>query len=220
MVEANAASEDIGVLFGTSTAGVQSGLVSIDLISTAQVGGNDIAGLDELSLGTEQIMFTGQVNNFALADLFLNAGDASLTSTGANEFLLDFGTLLQSTSTDVEVELALLNNVLGLADTLTGNFILPTSDFSFTGFDAVSDIAAGDSQDGFLIGLNLAETGLFDASIIFNPLSENASGFSGALPQLTINVSANVVPTAIPEPGTLALLIGVATITALRRRRA
>ena len=220
LVEADASSEDIRVLFGTSTAGVQSGLVSVDLVSTGQVGGNDIAGLGELGLGTEQITFTGQVNNFAFADLFLNAGDASLTSTGANEFLLDFGTLLQSTATDVEADLALLNNILGPADTLTGDFILPTSDFSFSGFDAVGDIAAGDNQDGFLVGLSLAEAGLFDASIIFNPLSENASGFSGALPQLTINVAANVVPSAIPEPGTFAILTGCASIAALRRRRA
>ena len=88
LVEADASSEDIRVLFGTSTAGIQSGLVSIDLVSTGQVGGNDIAGLDELSLGTEQITFTGQVNNFAFADLFLNAGDASLTSTGGTSSYL------------------------------------------------------------------------------------------------------------------------------------
>ena len=160
------------------------------------------------------------MNNFAFADLFLNAGDASLTSTGANEFLLDFGTLSQSTATDVEADLALLNNILGPADTLTGDFILPTSDFSFSGFDAVGDIAAGNSQTGFLVGLSLAEAGLFDTSIVFNPLSENASGFSGALPQLTINVAANVVPSAIPEPGTFTLLIGCASIVAVRRRRA
>ena len=183
------------------------------------MNGASIAGLDELSLGTELIQFSGTVNNFANAEITQIAGDGTLSETLPNEFLLDFGTVLQG-DLALEFELGLLNDVLGPADTLTGGFQLVGSPFSLSGFDSVGDIAAGGTQGGFLVGLGTDTVGTFSTSILFDPLSENASGFSGSLDQITINVQANVTATAIPEPSSLGvILLASAGASMIRRRR-
>ena len=214
---AGASTNAAAVLFDTSSAGVRSGSVSIDLVSTGDVNGVSIADLDELSLGTETIQLSGTVNNFANAEITQISGDGVLSATLPNEFLLDFGTVVQG-DFDLQAELGLLNDISGPADTLTGEFQLLSSSFSLSGFDLVGDIAAGETQDGFLIGLGTETTGLFSTSILFDPLSENGSGFSGGLDQITINVRANV--TAVPEPNSMGviLLASIAT-TMIRRRR-
>ena len=217
-LQAGDAAIAVSALFDTATAGERSGSVSIDLISTGQIDGVTAAGLGELGLGTETVQFIGTVNNFADPTVVQLAGVGTLSETSPDEYLLDFGTLLQG-DPSVQGELGLLNDVLGPADTLAGEFNLLGSAFTLNGFGPVGDIAAGETEGGFLVGIDTATAGLFSTSILFNPFSENASGFSGALDQVTINVRANVTANAVPEPGSIAVLTIVGLGAMLRRRR-
>ena len=204
------------VLLDTSSAGVISGNVSLDLISTGDVDGISVLGLDEFSIGSEVIEFTSTVNNFANSQLVQIAGDGLLSETSSNEFLLDFGTILQGDQA-LEAELGLLNDVMGPADTLTGSFDLQSTPFLLSGFDSIGDINAGETQDDFLVGIQTDNVGAFTTSIVFNPLSENASGFSGALDQVTITVQANI--TSVPEPSSMGLILLASMGTMMLRRR-
>ena len=218
LLDAGDSDDTIGVLFGTATAGSRSGSLSIDLTSTGEVDGNAIAGLGELSLGTEVIEILGQVNNFAEAELGQVVGDGVFSTTGANTFLLDFGLLTQGDAA-ASAELGVTNSAIGPADELAGSFGLLTSPFSLSGFSDFDGLLAGDTLGGFQVGLDTSTLGIFSTQITFDPLSQNASGFSGALSQITINVTGEVQASAIPEPSGVLGLAFLAGGLGMRRNR-
>ncbi len=205
-------SSSLSVSIDTSSAQIITGTAFLDLVSD----GAGTSGLGTTALAGAEIAVTAQVNNFAAPSYILQSGAATLTQDDATSFTLDFGTVFQN-STGPNAALAIANDVLGPADTLAGGFaILGDSEFSFSGFMDFLGIEAGDSQGGFTIGLNTSSEGTFDATVFLNARSQNASGFDGALNQVSLNVRGAV---AVPEPSSSALLALGLFAFALRRKR-
>lgn len=119
--------------------------------------------------------------------------------------------------------LSVLNDVLGPADLLDGVFDLTgVDDFLVSGFDPFNDLVAGDSFGGLMVDFHPTALGLFSDEILLSTWGYNASGYRGALDDITLNIRANVVSTGVPEPSILLLLFaaGGALLVASRRRRA
>jgi hypothetical protein len=213
---------DIGVVVDTSTAGLKAGTFAASQASTGQVNGVAIAGFSETSLGqSTSIAFAAQVNQYAVASVLPTAGPGSLSMTSVNEYLLDFGTVSPAFGNPLTAELTVSNAVLNAAfpsDDLSGSFMTSGAGLSFVGFDGFNGLAGGDQQAGFLVNLDTSKFGLINGQILFDPTGSNASGYSGALNRITINISGAV--TAVPEPAAgLMLLLSLVGSLGLRRRR-
>ncbi|MEQ8849962.1 choice-of-anchor D domain-containing protein [Botrimarina sp.] len=214
-LEAGAQTSSLLASIDTSTAGAKSGSITFDATSTGEVAGQGV-GLTPLALAGGQVMVSAQVNNYAAALLELLSGDAGFAVAGPNEFSLDFGQVLQGAPGPV-AELGLTNDAVAPSDDLAGTFTPSLgSGILIDGFGAFDQLAAGDMLAGLLVELDTTTLGDFSGTITLDPRSENASGFSGALPSITINVTGEVV---IPEPaaGLLALLAS-AGLAATRSR--
>jgi hypothetical protein len=155
------------------------------------------------------------VNNFAVADLAKLTGDGTFTMTGANQFTLDLGTAIQGQPA-LEAELGVINDVLAPADDLAGSFALAAPDFTLTGFDPFTGLAAGNTRGGLLVELDTDTIGMFSGQITLNARSTNARPFTMDLAPITILLRGEIQP--IPEPATITLLISLLAILAVRRR--
>ena len=90
-------------------------------------------------------------------------------------------------------ELGVTNDATAPADELAGDFVLNAADFTLTGFGPFADISAGSTQSGLNVEFASAAAGQFDGQITLNLRSENIEGFSGALPEIVIALSARAV---------------------------
>jgi hypothetical protein len=123
-----------------------------------------------------------------------------------------------------------LNNVTGPSDSAEGSFNVTgasgltlssgwTNDL-LTGL-AFSGLGAGDSFGGLSIALDTSTLGLFSYTILLDATGYNESGYSGALPQITLNITGDVTSgnAPVPEPGTLFLMgTGLAGLLGLRKK--
>ena len=205
---------EVSVSIDTSSSGLRTGVFSLDLISTGEVSGNGIVGLDQLSIGQATTNVSAQVNEFADAVLTQIGGDGVFSLVDENEYLLDFGDLVVG-APELSTELSVLNDVFGFADSLAGDFTV-TGDFTTSGFDSFSDLAAGDFEEGLFVEFDPSTTGSFNGQILFDPRSENASGFSGAQDRISVAIIASV---GVPEPSVILVLVGIGTLLATRRYR-
>jgi hypothetical protein len=197
----------------TSTAGVKSGTATITLTSN----GAGSSGLGLTPLGSQIVNVQAQVNNFAVADLAKLAGDGTFSMTGTNEFTLNLGTATQG-NPNLQAALGVINDVLAPADELGGSFTLAAPDFTLSGFDPFTGLAAGGTRRGLSVALNTSMVGMFSGQVTLNPRSTNARPFSMDLAPITIRLLGEVQP--IPEPATLSILIiALVATTALRARR-
>jgi hypothetical protein len=179
--------------------------------------GTGINSLGQTELPIQIVQVSGQVNNFAAADLAKLAGDGTFSMTGPSEFTLDLGTVIQG-QPSLDAELGVINDVLAPADDLAGSFTLAAPDFTLTGFGPFTGLAAGSTRGGLTVELDTDTVGMFTGQITFNPRSTNARPFSMDLAPITINLRGEVQP--IPEPATLSILIiSLIATTALRVRR-
>jgi hypothetical protein len=210
-VAAQSASSSLAVSVDTATAGAKSGTVTLRLTSTGVVGGAAVAGLAPLDLGSAAIQISAQVNNFAAPELNKTSGQGALIEHSETSYSVDFGTV-PAGSHDPQATLEFLNEALAPADDLAGNWMV-TADpvFTFSGFDPFSDLDAGEALANLKINLDTSTVGTFSGRILLNPRSENASGFSGTLPQVAIHITGNVT---IPEPaGCTLALVGLVTLS-------
>ena len=199
----------------TSTAGNKSGSITFDATSNAAVDGVAIDGLDPLALAGGEVIVTAVVNEFAAPDVVQLGGDGTLTVDGPAVFSLDLGAVVVG-APDLTAELGVINDVVAPADDLAGSFTTnPSGGIGFSGFGDFADLAPGDTLGGLLVTLDTSVEGSFNAQFLLDPRSENASGFSGALPQIVVNVSGTVV---IPEPATI-VLVGLSAVLVLGYRR-
>src|SRR5690606_40975579 len=98
-------------------------------------------------------------------------------------YTLDLGSILFGTGLH-SVSLAVLNDVLGPADLLSGEFDLGLNDdFVLSGFDPFSDLGAGDFKEGLIAALDtdLLALGTYVDTIVLRSVGHNASGYREAL---------------------------------------
>ncbi len=190
----------------TSTAGIFS--------SGGTVGfSSHNADMADVSAGANAaVSLAAQVNNLANGDFDLAGGTGTLSQTGTT-YVLDLGTVVLGDS--VGAQLQLDNDVAGPADALSGNFDLSAADdFSYGGWNPLAFLAAGQAGGAMSINWLAGALGQFSDSIIFYGLGTNASDTAGLAQQRQLIIRANVINRGggndIPEPGTLALLLGAA----------
>ena len=200
---------------GTSNSGV------FNSSATATFGSHD-GDLADLALGSTEVTLKGQVDNYAQVALAQTGGPVALTQSG-NVYTLDFGTLAKG-SAGLDDTLAVLNSATGLADLLSGSFTSAGSvpGFDLSGFDAFSGLGAGQSKDGLTIDFDTGTAGTFEDTITLQATGSNASGYSGALGEVTLVLEGQITGStaAVPEPGTTALLLaGLGALIGLGRKR-
>ena len=166
-----------------------------------------------MSIGQATTNVSAQVNEFADAVLTQIGGDGVFSLVDENEYLLDFGDLVVG-APELSTELSVLNDVFGFADSLAGDFTV-TGDFTTSGFNSFSDLAAGDFEEGLFVEFDPSTTGNFNGQILFDPRSENASGFSGAQDRIVAIIGS----VGVPEPSAILVLVGIGTLLATRRYR-
>jgi hypothetical protein len=219
---------------GTLGAGVAAGAtdsssltVALDTSATGVFNGSATASLtshnadmaDLVVGGIPVVLLSAQVNDFANADLRKIGGEGSL-SRSSLQIVLDFGNVTQGSGTH-STSLEVFNNVAGLGDLLDGQFsFIDANDFLFSGFNSFADLAAGSHTGSLGVSFDAVNLGAFSDTIVLASLGHNASGFSGALPDVTLLIKANVTAgSTVPEPESLLLMaIGMAALIASRRR--
>ena len=205
-------SSSLKVGLNTATAGTFSGSTTANFVS------HD-ADQADMAINGILVNLSAQVNNYANVDIAYTGGIGGLSRNG-DVFTLDFGQVWQGSGT-LNAFLAILNNVNGPADLLSGSFDLTgANDFVFSGFNPFTNLAAGISQGGYDIGLDTGILGNFSDSILLSSIGSNASGYSDSLSQLTLLIQGDVLArtTTVPEPGTLFLLaLGLVGILLVRR---
>ena len=206
------ASGTIGIGLSTATAGVFSQTGSVSYLSQNGDMADVSGGADD------SLTVTAQVNNLANGVFRFLGGDGAFSAAG-NIYTLDFGNIGLGSTLSADLDLA--NLIGGPADDLRGLFDLAgIGDFSAAGFGAIAGLAGGADSSDFDIDFTANALGGFQASIVFSGLSVNASDPLGIAQTRTLLLRANVIdPTAVPEPGTLALLLAAGGAGWLARRR-
>ncbi len=207
----DASSFSIGL--STAAAGVFNGT------ATAAFASHD-ADLADLDLGTSTIALKGQVNNFAVTTL-THTGAGAFSAAG-HTYTLDFGNIVLG-SGDLTSGLAVLNDVIGLADLLSGDFDIAGvgAGFTLNGFGSFANLIAGDAFGGLSVVFASNVQGAFLSSLVLHSKGSNASGFIGQLDDTTLVLrgSVNAVG-AVPEPGTYVLMFaGLLVVVGTARRR-
>ena len=177
----------------TATAGQQSETVTVGLQSDGS-GTSDL-GLTTLEPATVTVGL--DVDNYA--DPVLTAAGDTLTQNG-NTYTLDLGSVDQDSAPGT-VDVAVENAALGLADLLSGGYqVVSGSGFTNTDPGAFTGLGAGQSGGGFEIGLASTSTpDTYKETIDLSTNGSNASGYSATFPEITLDVTAQVVATPAPD---------------------
>lgn len=180
--------------------------------------------LADLALGTGELTISAQINAFA-DPVFGKIGGAGVLSREGDGFTLDLGAFLIGDPGAAAV-LAVVNDVTGPADLLSGSFDLGAGGpFVLGGFDAFAGLEAGEVFGGLSIAFEATAVGSYAQTVTLNAAGSNASGFFGAFDPIALTLRARVLQDApapaIPLPAPLALLgTALAALWAMRRRRA
>ena len=195
----------------TKNAGIFGGSATLSLTS------HD-SQLADAPVTTTPIALAGQVNNYAQSAFLKTGGDGTFTQTGS-AYKLDFGTLIRGFSPPETTDLAVANPAAAPADDLSGTYSRTGNGFILTGFNPFAFLAAGGQLNGLLAQFDPTQLGLFDEIVTLHGVGSNASGYSAAIGDITLELVADVVP----EPGTLGLmgtaLAGLIGIASRRKRR-
>jgi hypothetical protein len=188
----------------TSSAGVFNGSGTVNLASH-----ND--DMTDLALSPASLIFAAQVNNYANPGFVKTGGAGSLSGSG-NAFLLDLGDLTLG-GAPATAALAVLNDVLGPADLVSGTFDLSgVDDFALSAFGPFTSLGAGDLFSGLLASLAPTSFGSFDDTILMLARGYNASGYEQFF-NVTLLLHADVLQqAAVPEPSTIALLLAALAV--------
>jgi hypothetical protein len=184
-------STSLALGFAASQNGAVSGTATLALTS-------DGAGLDTLgttALGPQVITLTGTIDNYATVALEQLGGAGTLTGSGAN-YLLNLGDIQQGGG-NVTASLGVLNAATGVADSLSGGFAISNTSGAFTdtGFGTFSALAAGQADAAPVITLSGINAGAFSELITLSAAGSNASGYKGALGNITLDVTGTVLHT-------------------------
>jgi hypothetical protein len=171
----------------TTTAGAKAGTAAIMLTSN----GAATSGLANTPLASQTVNVQAQVNNFAAAGVVKLAGHGTFSMIAPNQFALDLGSIVEGQSALI-AELGVRNTAAAPADELAGSFTLAAPDFSLTGFDPFSNVAAGVTNGGLMVSLDSSAAGTFNGSFTLAPLSTNARPFTMDLPPITVQLTGQV----------------------------
>jgi hypothetical protein len=194
----------------TAAAGVFNGSAVASFVSH-----ND--ELVDLVLGDTGIVLSAQVNNYA-DPVFVKTGGVGILSGSGETFSLDLGDFIVG-SAPATAALAVLNDVIGPADLVSGSFDLSgVDDFALSGFGPFTGLGAGDLFGGLLASLAATAVGSFDDTILLLARGYNASGFEESF-NVSLLLHADVVTESVPEPPTLALLLAALAVLGYAARR-
>jgi hypothetical protein len=187
-------SSSTGLLLSLANGGA-SGVISGTEILALTSDGSGIDTLGTTALGSQTITLTGTVDNYATAALAELAGNGTLTGAG-NAYTLALGNMQQGAGS-LTASLGVLNSATGLADLLGGNFTIVNASGAFTdsGFSSFSSLGAGQEDALPSITLSGTNAGNFSETITLASAGSNASGYNGALANLTLTVTGNVLHT-------------------------
>jgi len=196
----------------TTSAGAFNGSASVSFASHN-------AEMADLDLGSQSVVLMGQVNNFAQAAFGKSGGDGSFSGAGTI-YMLNFGSVVAGAA-GLSAELEVLNTATSFADALRGSFDLGSSsltdNFTFAGFEAFADLAAGSAYGGLTVNFASTFVGDFDQVIVLRSTGTNASGYEGSLGDIQLHLQGSVA--AVPEPETYMLMAGGLITIWLARRR-
>ena len=204
----NTNANSLTVALDTNTAGIFSGDAVLSLRSH-----ND--ELSDVSLSNESVTLLGQVNHYVNPVVSKVSGDGVFSVVG-NTIELNFGEI-ELGSGPVEAVLGILNDVLGPADTLRGDFSFASSSANYSGFSAFTGVEAGETQNGFLVGIDALELGTISDIVTVQLFGFNVSGFEQALAPIQLSVTANIIAAPVPLPPAVWMLIS-GVLVVLRAR--
>lgn len=177
----------ISVGISTASAGSVSGTVQLQF----KTDGTGTSGFGAANVGTANVNVAAQVDNYAAAAFTALTG-ATLTQTGAHSYTLNLGNF-QKGQGSVSATFGVKNSATGLADLLAGNFSNSgAAGFSVGGTAAFSGLAAGQSDQNLQATLSTVQAGNFSDTLTLHATGSNASGYSGALSDTTLNIVGKV----------------------------
>ena len=204
----------LAIGLNTSAAGVFNDAATVNFLSQNP----DMAALD---IEIVALNLVGTVNNYAKSAFTFDSGAGSFAQNGLS-YTLNFGTLFEGSGL-FETKLLASNDVLGPADLLDGDFqFADSAEFGEIGFADFLDFAAGDSQH-LLLTFDTSSVGVgsYSNTILLKGAGHNASGYRGAVQDITLVVQGTVVERSsnVPEPGNLLLVLTGLLLTASLSRR-
>ncbi len=186
------------IFLPTITAGVETGTATVSLTSDGGNGNGSIDGLGQSTLGTVEVPVSVTVNNYAVAGL-TSASPKLTAGATPDSYVLNLGTFQAGTAVTA-VSLSAINAATGLADGLSGTFMIGNAGpFLNTGFGAFTALAAGSAITAGSISLNTSQVGQFSEAITFTPTDVNATGFTLAQTPRTVTVTADITPAATAQ---------------------
>ena len=210
-------SNALSVGIDTTAAGSRNGTATVALVSD----GAGTSGLGTTNLTSQNVSVLGQVNNYAAVGLAQTGGAGNFSGSGTN-YVFNMGTITFGTGSAAgTLSLANTGGSSAFTDYLSGAFNLAgVSNFTLTGFNSFTALAGGSSLSGGLgVALNNNALGSFDQFVTLTPTGYNASGYSGGLSPITLELKGNVVA-AVPEPASYAMFIaGLGLMAGIARRR-
>jgi hypothetical protein len=103
-------------------------------------------------------------------------------------YKLDFGTLIRGFSPPETTDLAVANPAAAPADDLSGTYSRTGNGFILTGFNPFAFLAAGGQLNGLLAQFDPTQLGLFDEIVTLHGVGSNASGYSAAIGDITLEL--------------------------------
>ncbi len=209
------ATQDFTVGLVTATAGEFTGNATF-------AGVSHNADMADLDLKSVSATISGQVNNYAVAQLLQGSGDGTWAQSGST-YTLDFGTFTQNSGI-FNASVSAANGASGVySDWLSGGFSSSDFiDFGETVFNFDQLLAGISTPDALSFTFNTADIGYFSDTIVLHSFGGNAN-YSAALNDITLTVSGRVNPNGtqpVPEPGTMLLFgTGLACLAGIARRR-
>ena len=199
---------------GTATVGAKSGAATLDLESD----GTGTSGYGIFALPSQTVNVSAQVNEYADVVCAKVGGDGSLTG-GGTAYALNFGDVAAG-SPDCVAQLSVSNDVVDPADWADGSWTTAAGAFGLSGFVPFAGLMPGDTMNSLEVEMSCTSPGMFTGLITLHCLSENASGYSGAMDDITISLYGRVIAqsgAAVPEPAGLGL-VGLAMLASRKRK--
>jgi Hint domain len=145
----------------------------------------------DVGVSAGPVTVTATINNYATAVIDDLGGAGNLGQVNSN-YTLNFGTVAENSGTDV-TGLAVMNDVSGPADLLTGQFGgITGSGFGLSGFGAIGTLSAGQSDSGLTVSFDTSVEGQFTETVTLMATGTNSSGFSGALTPDILTITGTV----------------------------